>query len=153
MSLLSALLIALTATQAMPGAEFAALATQLQTPVQERLDTARTMPAQAAPDLAEHDPVMLGLSELSRKAMRLSLSMESRNGPEDLRCIYRGMAQDALIHHRALTEAEIRADRIVIYTDIQYLLGHAAEMGRFADQTDIEPFTGVDPGCPRGPLR
>jgi hypothetical protein len=152
LSPLSALLIALTVTQAMPGAEFAAHAAQLQTPVQNRLDTARTRPAEMAPELAYTDPVVLGLSELSRKAMRLSLSMEARSGPEDLRCIYRGMAQDALVHQRALIDSEFRADRIVIYTDIQYLLDHAAEMGRFADQIDIEPFTGVDPGCPRGPL-
>jgi hypothetical protein len=150
--LLSALLIALTVTQAMPGAEFAAHATQLQTPVQDRLEIARRLPAQSAPVLAGNDIVMLGLSELSRKAMRLSLSMELRNGPEDLRCIYRGMAQDALDHRNALPAAELRADRIIIYTDILYLLDHAAEMGRFADIDEIEPFTGVDPGCPRGPL-
>lgn len=152
MSLLSALLIALTVSQAMPGAEFAAHAAQLQTPVQDQLNTARNMPAQSAPDLEDDDPVLLGLSELSRRAMRLSISMEARNGPEDLRCIYRGMAQDALVHQRALADAETRADRIVIYTDIRYLLDHATEMGRFADQAEIEPFTGVDPGCPRGPL-
>jgi len=150
--LLSALLIALTVTQAMPGAEFAAHATQLQTPVQERLETARRLPAQSAPVLAENDVVMLGLSELSRKAMRLSLSMETRGGPEDLRCIYRGMAQDALDHQLALAAAELRADRITIYSDIEYLLDHATEMGRFADMDEIAPFTGVDPGCPRGPL-
>ncbi len=136
----------------MPGADFAAHAAQLQTHVQERLDTARRLPAQTAPDLDDNDTIMSGLAQLSRQAMGLSLAMEQRDGPEDLRCIYRGMAQDALDQRRALTGAEIRADRITVYSDIQYLLRHANDMGAFADQAEIEPFTGVDPGCPRGPL-
>ncbi len=149
---LSALLIALTGLQSMPGAEFAALATELQTEVQSRAATAQAYPAQTAPEITPGDPLYNGLSELSARAMQLSLSMERRNGPEDLRCIYRGMAQDALDQRQALTGADIRAARIRIYADLSYLLDHAAEIGPVADQTDIEPFTGVDPGCPRGPL-
>lgn len=153
MPLLSALLIALTSLQSNTGAEFAALATDLQTGVQARAATARAYPAQTAPEFTSGDPLHSGLSELSALAMQLSLSMERRNGPEDLRCIYRGMAQDALDQRQALSDAEIRADRLQIYADLAYLLEHAAEIGPMADRADIEPFTGVDPGCPRGPLR
>jgi hypothetical protein len=99
------------------------------------------------------DALYSGLNAFSAQAMRLSLAMERRNGPEDLRCIFRGMAQDALLHQQALNAAEIRADRIQVFTDLEYLLQHAAEIGPIADQEEIEPFTGVDPGCPRGPLR
>lgn len=152
MPLLSALLIALTSLQSNSGAEFAAHAAELQTWVQARAATARAHPAQTAPEFTSDDPLHGGLNELSALAMQLSLSMERRSGPEDLRCIYRGMAQDALDQRQALSDAEIRADRLQVYTDLAYLLEHAAEIGPMADEADIEPFTGVDPGCPSGPL-
>jgi hypothetical protein len=153
MPLLSALLIALTSLQSTPGAEFATLAADLQTEVQARIADAQAHPAQSASQLAPGDTLYNGLGELSARAMQLSLSMERRNGPEDLRCIYRGMAQDALDQRQALSNAEIRSDRIHVYTNLAYLLDHAAEIGPIADQDDIAPFTGVDPGCPRGALR
>ena len=153
MPLLSALLIILTSVQSTPGAQFAALATDLHNEVQARAATARAYPAQTAPDLPPDDLLFSGLSELSVRAMQLSLSMETRNGPEDLRCIYRGMAQDALNHRQALSDADIRAGRLQVFAELAYLLDHAVEIGPIADQADIAPFTGVDPGCPRGPLR
>lgn len=153
MPLLSALLIALSSYQSAPGAEFAALASELQTEAQARLATAQSYPAQSAPEVSADDALYSGLNAFSTQAMRLSLEMERRNGPEDLRCIYRGMAQDALAHQQALAAAEIRADRIQVFIDLEYLLQHAAEIGPITDQDEIEPFTGVDPGCSRGPLR
>jgi hypothetical protein len=153
MSLLTALLIAMSSYQSAPGAEFAARASELQSDVQERRVVAEAYPAQRAPDVAADDTLFSGLSAFSAQAMRLSLVMERRSGPEDLRCIYRGMAQDALTHRQALVNAEIRADRIQVFNDLEYLLQHATEIGPIADQSEIDPFTGVDPGCPRGPLR
>ncbi|WP_394693989.1 hypothetical protein [Hyphobacterium sp.] len=153
MPLLSALLIALSSYQSAPGAEFAALAAELQSEARERLVVAQSYPAQLAPAVTADDALYSGLNAFSAQAMRLSLAMERRNGPEDLRCIFRGMAQDALLRQQALNAAEIRADRIQVFTDLEYLLQHAAEIGPIADQEEIDPFTGVDPGCPRGPLR
>jgi len=153
MPLLSALLIALTSYQTGHGSEFAALASELQTEVEERLLVAQSYPAQSAPEITPEDRLHVGLGELSARAMILSLSMERRNGPEDLRCIYRGMAEDALDHRLGLSNAEVRADRIEAYVDLSYLLDHAAEIGPVSDQNEIDAFTGVDPSCPRGPLR
>ncbi len=149
---LSALLIAIASLQATPGADFAARAAELQTRVEARLETAANFPAQRAPEFGPSNELYVGLAEFSAQAMRLSLDMEARQGPEDLRCIFRGMAQDALDHRRALATAEIAADNIGTYRDLLYLLGHAEGVGPIADQDEIEPFTGTDPGCPRGPL-
>ena len=153
MHLLSALLIVLTSYQSAPGSEFAALASELQIEVEERLLISQSYPAQTAPDIASDDILQIGLNELSAHALGLSLSIENRSGPEDLRCIYRGMAQDALEHRQELLIGEIRADRIRAYVDLSYLLDHATEVGPLSDQAEIAPFTGVEPGCPRGPLR
>ncbi|WP_420431160.1 hypothetical protein [Hyphobacterium sp.] len=152
MTLVSVAFTTLSTLLADPGADFAASAETLAVIVNARATIARTYPAQAAPYLSANDTLATGLSSLSGQAMALSLRMEETNGPEDLRCIYRGMAQDALLHIDRLAKAELRADRLAVYADIGYLLQHAQEIGPLADQDEIAPFTGVPPDCPRGPL-
>lgn len=152
MQSVSAAILLLSSLQANSGAAFAELATDLSAIVEARLEQASAFPAQTADQLDGGDALVEGLTEFSRQAMGLSLHMEMTSGPEDLRCIYWGMAQDALLHRADLFEAEIRADRLTIYNELEYLLDHARDIGPIADQEQIEPFTGVDPGCPRGPL-
>ncbi|MEE2525382.1 hypothetical protein V0U79_03315 [Hyphobacterium sp. HN65] len=152
MALVSAAFLLLSSLQANSGAAFAGLAGELAAIVDARTEQAIAFPAQTADRLDADDELMIGLTEFSGQAMGLSLQIEVSGGPEDLRCIYRGMAQDALLHRNALYDAEVRADRLSVYAELDYLLGHAREIGPIADQDDIEPFTGVDPGCPRGPL-
>lgn len=150
--LVSAAISALSTLLAEPGADFANTAERLANIVAQRAAIAREYPAQTAPALVPEDPLADGLADLSRQAMALSLRMEQSGGPEDMRCIYRGMAQDALQLSERLSEADLRADRLATYADIEYLLTHVRQIGPLADQADIAPFTGVDPGCPRGPL-
>lgn len=152
MTLVSVAFTTLSTLLADPGADFAASAETLASIVSERAAIARTYPAQAAPHLSADDALATGLISLAGQAMTLSLRMEEANGPEDLRCIYRGMAQDASHHLDRLSQAELRADRLAVYADIEYLLEHAQEIGPLADQDEIAPFTGVPPDCPRGPL-
>jgi hypothetical protein len=153
MTLVSVAITALSTLLAEPGADFAGTAERLAAIVAARTVIAQQNPAQTAPPLGPDDPLVGGLSDMSRQAMGLSLQMEQTNGPEDMRCIYRGMARDALDQAERLSAAELRADRLAVYADIDYLLEHARQIGPLADQAELPPFTGVDPGCPRGPLR
>lgn len=152
MPLVSAAILLLSSLQAGEGAAFAAQADALASIVESRMEHATAFPAQSADTLDGSDELISGLTEFSRQAMTLSLQIDAADGPEDMRCIFRGMAQDALAHRDALFMAEIRADRLMVYGELEYLIDHARAIGPIADQEEIEPFTGVDPGCPRGPL-
>jgi hypothetical protein len=152
MTLVSAALAALSTLIAGPGAELASAAERLSEAVATQTAFARSAPAQAATPLTQDNALAIGLTDISRRAMTLSIAMEYAGGPEDLRCIYRGMAIDALHHLDRLSAPGLRADRLAIYADIEYLLDHARTIGPLADQDEIAPFTGVDPDCPRGPL-
>ncbi|WP_421792589.1 hypothetical protein [Hyphobacterium sp.] len=149
----SAALLLLSSLQPFHGAALADQAERVNTLLAPRIADAQNQPASTAMQADADDPLLTGLGEFSRLAMRLSLQMEAEDGPEDLRCIYRGMAQDALNHRTTLETATFQAEQLTAYSDIRYLMDHARQIGPIADQPDIEPFTGVAPDCPRGPLR
>ncbi len=76
-----------------------------------------------APDLASDlGAALAGFAEIAAKA---SAAMDAHDGPADLRCIYRGMAEDAAKHARELAAAGDSAARLAKLEDIRFLADDA----------------------------
>lgn len=146
------LVIAILVQQGEAGERFAATALELQIEAERQRQVALAAPASSRSSSPEETAFLSQLSSFADQAMALSVAIDERQGPEDLRCIFRGMAIDALEQHEFLGRAELNAGTVRILERLEYLFEHAAQIGPIADQADIEPFTGVAPDCPRGPL-
>jgi hypothetical protein len=90
-------------------------------------DMARS-PAAPVDALPVQDPFLTALSEFSLRSYQLSRAIEDSGGPTDLRCIFRGMSEDA--QHRAdlLSQTATRADHARVYQGIVRLTAQAAEI-------------------------
>jgi len=96
--------------------------------------------APAAPAFAPPagDPLMVNLNDFAVAALTLSRSIEARGGPQDLRCIFRGIGQDVSERIEALETAPDRAAQSRVYRAIEQL---ARQAGRIVDDPDAR---GVD---------
>ncbi|MCF8880561.1 hypothetical protein L5876_12110 [Hyphobacterium sp. SN044] len=151
------LIIALFAVSAAPafagpGADLGTEAAELRDEAQARADALAASPA--APAEAVDESFVVRVEEFSAAAAMLSRRIEDANGPQDLRCIFRGMSADAGARLDDFAEAETQADTARVYLEYVYLFNQAAEIAPEADAElpRIEP----DPGfaCPasRDPL-
>ncbi len=69
-----------------------------------------------------------GIINFSDLAKALSAQLELNNGPRDLRCIYRGMAEDAKKRLSALQHAKNAGAQAVILKDLNALFSDAVEI-------------------------
>ena len=109
-------------------ADLVALSQRLHMQAQARAQDMARSPAAPVEALPPQDSFLIDLSEFALEAHRLSRAVDDSGGPMDLRCIVRGMSEDA--EHRALllSESGTRADHARIYQEIARLTGQAAEI-------------------------
>lgn len=127
-------------------ADLIALSQRLQAEAQSRAQAMSRSPSAPVEALAPQDELLVGLSEFALVTHRLSRAIDESGGPTDLRCIFRGMSDDA--EHRAalLSEPATRADHARIYLEIARLTGQAAEIAATPDAQ----AAGLGVSCPAG---
>lgn len=137
-----------------PGSELGEVAAELRDEAQARADALSAAPAAPAPEMDSADPFLTGVDEFAAGAALLSRRIEEGGGPQDLRCIFRGMSADAAERMAHFETAETQADLARTYLEYVYLMNQAAEIAPEAD-TEL-PQVEPDPGftCParRDPL-
>jgi len=138
--LLAALVLAGSAPAlAGPGADFAAFARTIGAQTAERSREAAARPAAPATPLGIEDPLTFELEQFSVEALLISRRIDASGGPVDLRCIFRGMSEDAARRLEALNTAGTAAEQAHIYREISELMRDAAEIAPAVDSdADIE---------------
>lgn len=93
-----------------------------------QVETARQSAAARSALPARPLPVELvsGLQQFGFNTARLSLEIDGRKGPADLRCIFRGMAEETDVQLRAAGSAATGADQAGALTRISHMLRDAA---------------------------
>ncbi len=114
-------------------ADLVALSQRLHMQAQARAQDMARSPAAPVEALPPQDSFLIDLSEFALEAHRLSRAVDDSGGPMDLRCIFRGMSEDA--EHRAalLSEPATRADHARVYQEVARLTGQAAEIAATPD--------------------
>ena len=127
-------------------ADLVALAQRLHGEAQVRAQDMARSPAAPVDALPPQDSFLTDLSEFALDTHRLSRAVDESGGPMDLRCIFRGMSEDA--EHRAalLSEPATRADHARVYLEIARLTGQAAEIAATPDAQ----AAGLSVSCPAG---
>lgn len=135
-----------------PGADLGAEAAALRDEAQARADALVAAPA--APAEAVDEEFTVRVEEFSAAAAILSRRIEDANGPQDLRCIFRGMSADAGARLDDFAEAETQADTARVYLEYVYLFNQAAEIAPEADADlpQVEPDPGFSCPASRNPL-
>lgn len=96
--------------------------------------------APAAPAVAPPagDPLLADLNDLAVQLLTMSRAIETRGGPEDLRCIFRGMGRDVAVQINALEAAPDRAAQSRVYRAIETLARQAGEIAEDPDAQDVD---------------
>ncbi len=116
---------ALTAPGLADAARVEALSARIAPEAERRADLYKSAPAAPADAPAPGDPLLTDLTDFALAARALSLEIEARGGPQDLRCIFRGISGDVTDRITALDAAQTRADLSRAYTEIARLAGQA----------------------------
>lgn len=135
-----------------PGSDLAETAARLRAEAQSRVETYTAMPAASIPPISDDDPFLTDINDFVAASARLSYRIEASGGPQDLRCIFRGMSGDAEARVPDLESSHSGADLARIYRDYVYLFAQAEEIAPLADDPDVEEADGVPPSCPAEPL-
>lgn len=111
--------------------------------------------APAAPAFAPPvgDPLLAQMQDFALQSLALSRQIEANDGPQDLRCIFRGMGRDVATRIEALETAADRAEQSRVYREIERL---ARQAGRIAAEPDTrsmldEESAGAYSTCPASP--
>lgn len=102
------------------------LAERLEREARDRAASLSVAPAAPAPAAEPGDPFLTALSEFALAAHQLSRAVETSGGPSDLRCIFRGMSEDAGVRADALFENGTRAAHARTYLEIARLAEQAS---------------------------
>jgi len=151
MRTLLSLIVALVVTApafAGPGHDLAASADLLRVEAEARAETFVNMPGATLDPIASDDAFLVEVAAFAIASARLSLDIENGGGPQDLRCIFRGMAGDAEARMAGLETEQSGADLARVYREYVRLFTQASEIGPLADDPDVEEAQGVPPTCP-----
>lgn len=107
----------------------------LQSEARSRAADASNRPAAPPDRLDMEDPFLFELELFAADAMRLSLALAEQGGPEDLRCIFRGMSGDAEAWRRRLDSAANAGAQARAYAEINRLMAQALEIAPMASQS------------------
>lgn len=135
-----------------PGSDLAEMAAQLRTEAEARADTFTAMPGANLPPISADDPFLVDVADFAAGAARLAHTVETAGGPQDLRCIFRGMSSDAEARISDLEAGQSGADLARIYRAYARLFAQAEEIAPLADDPDVSEGEGVAPSCPALPL-
>ncbi|MCR9130279.1 MAG: hypothetical protein NXI12_12220 [Alphaproteobacteria bacterium] len=96
--------------------------------------------APAAPAFAPPagDALLADLNEFALHALALSRDIEERGGPQDLRCIFRGMGRDVAARIEALETAPDRAAQSRAYREIEYLARQARDIAADPEARSVD---------------
>tara|TARA_R110000868_G_scaffold331140_1_gene592115 strand:+ start:8716 stop:9192 length:477 start_codon:yes stop_codon:yes gene_type:complete len=147
---LAVLAAASAAAATSPGADLAEAARIIRDEAQQRADLAATRPAAPADVIDLDDPLAFDLDQFSTDAMRLSIAIDEAGGAIDLRCIFRGMSNDAAARLDALNSAETAADQARVYREIADLMRDASDIAPAADGEPLPDTLGPPGSCPAG---
>ena len=134
---------------AQAGEALAESAAILRDEARNRAATAAQTPAAPAQRLGVEDPFRFELEMFAADAMRLSRQIDAEGGPQDLRCIFRGMSADAEARLDALDAAGDAGAQARIYREVAALMNDAAliapDLAEDDPEADAAPMLG---GCP-----
>lgn len=103
-----------------------------------RAQTLARAPAAPAVTPPVGDPLLADLNDFALQALALSRAIEERGGPQDLRCIFRGMGRDVAARIEALETAADRAAQARAYRDIEYLTRQAQEIAADSSANGVD---------------
>tara|TARA_R110002096_G_scaffold33966_2_gene97434 strand:- start:433 stop:903 length:471 start_codon:yes stop_codon:yes gene_type:complete len=148
--LIFALLASLAAAPAFagPGQDLAEMAAPLRAEAAQRAESYTAMPGATIAPVDTDDAFLVDVTEFAAASARLSFDIEHGGGPQDLRCIFRGMAGDAQSRLPRLEQEMTGADAARVYRAYERLFAQAEEIAPLADDPDIEEADGVPPSCP-----
>ncbi len=108
--------------------------------------------APAAPAFAPPagDPFLADLQDFALEALALSRAIEERGGPQDLRCIFRGMGRDVADRIEALETAPDRAAQSRAYRAIERLARQAADIAEDPQASGVDTTYHTCPAEPGG---
>lgn len=124
--------------------------------------TAALLPALKAPDVSSD--LTEDLQRFGLQASRLSVEIDKAAGAVDLRCIFRGMAEEADGQLKALAAAKTGGAQAAAYSRLDAMLKDAAEIAPAADKLlagdksvahpiDAPMASYVAKGCPAAKTR
>ncbi|WP_300541903.1 hypothetical protein [Maricaulis sp.] len=137
-----------TAASAGPGSDFAEFAQRLGAQATARSQAAAQRPAAPAQPLDIEDPFAFELEQFAVEALLMSRRIDEAGGPVDLRCIFRGMSEDAGSRMDALNSAETAAEQAHVYAGLADLMRDAAEIAPAVDSDTDLAGTGIQASCP-----
>jgi len=98
---------------------------QIETQAQHRADQLRHSPAAPSPAADPYDSLLTELGEFALLAHQLSQALDQSGGPVDLRCIFRGMSEEAGHRANLLNQDATRGDHARVYLEIVRLTAQA----------------------------
>jgi hypothetical protein len=110
------------------------------------VDGARKL-ANARPALKPQPLTPTLVTDLQRfglAASRLSLEIDARGGPEDLKCIFRGMAEETGKQLAAVSSAATGAQQAMALSRLSLMLSDAARIAPAADGPAAQKQTAAD---------
>ncbi len=132
--------LSLTAAAAAQDADTVArLAEALNSEASARAEALKAAPAAPAGPLQPGDGFITDVERFALEAVRLSRAIETAGGAEDLKCIFRGMSEDASARLEALAQSETRAERARVYLAYAGLFEDAAIIAADAGDADVAP--------------
>lgn len=104
----------------------AELADTLKAEAESRAQTLARTPGAPSAGIDPHDPFATGVQDFAGETIRLSRHIEAVGGPMDLKCIFKGMSEDALLRLDALAEPARNGARARTYHEFAGLFEDAA---------------------------
>lgn len=135
-----------------PGSDLAEMAGQLRAESEYRAEAFAAMPGASLPAISADDPFLIDVTDFAAQSARLAYTIEHSGGPQDLRCIFRGMSGDAEARISDLEADQSGADLARIYRAYARLFAQAEEIAPLADDPEVGEGDGVPPSCPAQPL-
>ncbi|WP_375285294.1 hypothetical protein [Marinicauda pacifica] len=115
---------------AQDAARVAELADTLKAEAEGRAQTLAEAPGAPSAAIEPSDPFATGVQDFAGEAIRLSRHIEAVGGPMDLKCIFKGMSEDALSRLDALAEPARNGERARTYHEFAGLFEDAAIIAR-----------------------
>lgn len=131
-TLLAALILTLVSAASAAAAEDAArlqaLSTELQDIALQRAEALAGAPDAISAPIESGDPFAVNVQDFAARSLQLSRHIEAVGGPQDLKCIFRGISEDALARLGDLAEPARNGERVRTYRNLAALFEDAAFM-------------------------
>lgn len=150
-AVLALCLILAPAADAGPPSGLAETAGALRTGVERQAKAAADAPARDAQALPAD--LQRGLETFGLAASRLSLTIDAAGGPADLRCIFRGMAEETGVQLSALKAARREADRLQPLSRLAAMLADAEQIAPAADRLSSASPDASPKAPPKAPAK